>query len=194
MLADLVRKTRSYRRFDESRAITGSELEALIELSRLTASAANRQPLKYYLVNEPAKCAEVFTTLAWAAYMPDWPGPAEGERPTAYIVLCIDTDITKEWWCDDGIAAQTIMLGAMELGLGGCMIGAIKHEKLKEILGAPDNLKIRLVLALGAPGETVVIDPVGPDGSIRYWRDEAGVHHVPKRALSNLIVKRFTED
>lgn len=194
MLGDLVKNTRSYRRFDESRPITGAELEALVELSRLTASAANRQPLRYYLVNEPSMRAEVFTTLAWAAYLPDWPGPAEGERPTAYIVLCIDTDITKEWWCDDGIAAQTIMLGAMELGLGGCMIGAIKHEKLKRILDVPDNLKIRLVLALGAPGEEVVIDPVGPDGSIKYWRDEAGVHHVPKRALSDLIVKRFTRD
>lgn len=190
MLADLVRRTRSYRKFDEGREITMEELTSLVELSRLTASAANRQPLRYYLINDPAKNAEIFTTLSWAAYLTDWPGPAEGERPKAYIVLCIDTDVSKEWWCDDGIAAQTIMLGAMEMGLGGCMIGAIRHERLREMLSIPDHLKIRLVLALGAPGERVVIDPVGPDGSIKYWRDADSVHHVPKRALEEIILGR----
>lgn len=190
-LAELVRKTRSFRRFDPSRPIPMGELEELLGLARLTASAANRQPLKYILVNDPQVNEEVFTTLAWAAYLPDWPGPAEGERPAAYIVMMIDTSITREWWCDDGIAAQTIMLGAMERGLGGCMIGAIKHEKLKKILSIPDHLQTRLVLALGAPGEKVEIEPLPADGSIKYWRDEAGVHHVPKRFLEDLIVARL---
>lgn len=189
-LTELVAATRSFRRFDETRKISMGDLLHLIGLARLTASAANRQPLRYYLVNDPAANAGIFKTLAWAAYLPDWPGPAEGERPTAYIVLCIDTDITGEWWCDDGIAAQTIMLGATGLGLGGCMIGAIKHDLLRELLEIPANLKIRLVLALGKPAEEVRIEPVGPDGSIKYWRDAHGVHHVPKRSLEELIVGR----
>lgn len=189
--AELVRKTRSYRRFDESISIPLDRLEALVELSRLTASAANRQPLRYYLVNDREAGAEVFDTLAWAAYMPEWPGPSVGERPSAYIVLCIDTSIAKDWWCDDGIAAQTIMLGATSMGLGGCMIGAIRQDRLRELLAVPEKLKIRLVLALGKPGETVQIDPVGPGGSIKYWRDEAEVHHVPKRSLDDLIVGRI---
>lgn len=184
----LVERSRSFRRFDQSHQIKMEELLALIEISRFTPSAANRQPLRYYLSTEPSMNAAIFQTLAWAAYLPDWPGPAEGERPTAYIVVCVDTNVAKDWWCDDGIAAQTIILGAVHKGLGGCMIGAIKHEELRTLLEIPPHLKVRLVLALGKPEEEVRIDPVGADGSIRYWRDQEGVHHVPKRAISELVM------
>jgi nitroreductase len=187
-LKELVLKNRSYRRFDPSRVMTREQLVELIELARQTPSAANRQPLRYLLSSDEATNAKIFPSLAWAAYMKDWPGPAEGERPTGYIVMCIDTDIAKDWWCDDGIAAQTIMLGAVEKGFGGCMIGAIKQKELRETLNIPENLKIRLVLALGAPAEVVRLDPVGEDGSIIYWRDDEGVHHVPKRSLEELII------
>jgi nitroreductase len=185
---ELVLKNRSYRRFDPSRAITRANLVELVKLARQTPSAANRQPLRYLLSADAKLNAKIFPNLVWAAYMKDWPGPAETERPTGYIVLCVDTDIAKDWWCDDGIAAQTIMLGAVQLGFGGCMIGAIKHNELRETLGLADNLKIRLVLALGAPAEEVQLDPLGEDGSIKYWRDEAGMHHVPKRSLDELII------
>ena len=187
-LKALVLKNRSYRRFDSSQPITREQLVELVELSRQTASSANRQPLRYVLSASEELNAKIFPSLVWAAYMKDWPGPAEDERPTGYIVLCVDTDIAKDWWCDDGIAAQTMLLGAVQLGFGGCMIGAIKHKELRETLGLADNLKIRLVLALGAPGEQVQLDPVGEDGSIVYWRDDAGVHHVPKRSLEELII------
>jgi nitroreductase len=187
-LRELVEKNRSYRRFDQGRPIDRATLEEMVDLARLTPSAANRQPLKYFLSCDPETNAKIFPTLAWAGYLPDWDGPAEGERPAAYIVLCVDTAIVKDWWCDDGIAAQTILLRAAELGLGGCMIGAIRHDALRKTLSLPDPLVIRLVLALGAPAETVRIEPVGPEGSIRYWRDAEGVHHVPKRALSELLL------
>lgn len=187
---ELVLKNRSYRRFDQTVTIPMDTLEELIELARVTPSAANRQPLRYHLVNEPAICAELFELLAWAAYLPDWPGPKEGQRPTAYIVLSIDTEIAKDWWCDDGIAAQTILLGAVEKGYGGCMIGAFKHEPLKTLLAIPENLKPRLVLALGRPSEKIALDEVGKDGSIKYWRDAKGVHHVPKRPLAELVAGR----
>lgn len=187
---ELVLKNRSYRRFDQTVAIPMATLEELIEYARATPSAANRQPLRYHLINDPECCAQIFPLLAWAAYLPEWPGPADGQRPTAYIVLSIDTDICKDWWCDDGIAAQTILLGAVENGLGGCMIGAFKHEALKALLQIADNLKPRLVLALGKPAEKISIDPVAADGSIKYWRDAKGVHHVPKRGLGVLIAGR----
>ncbi|MBI5444253.1 MAG: nitroreductase family protein, partial [Deltaproteobacteria bacterium] len=96
--------------------------------------------------------------------------------------------ITTEWWCDDGIAAQTILLGAVEKGLGGCMIGAIQKERLRAALGIADHLRIRLVLALGKPAETVVLEDLPPGGDIRYWRDGDEIHHVPKRRLEELIV------
>ncbi|MBI5446172.1 MAG: nitroreductase family protein [Deltaproteobacteria bacterium] len=187
-LKDLVLRNRSYRRFDESHAIARETLEELVGLARCTASAANRQPLKYVLSSDPERNARIFPCLKWAAYLKDWGGPAPGERPAAYLVLLIDQEITKEWWCDDGIAAQTILLGATERGLGGCMIGAVDKERLRRELGIPERFLIRLVLALGRPAETVVLEDLPPGGDVRYWRDERSVHHVPKRLLSELIL------
>ena len=186
---NLVLTNRSYRRFDQSHAISREILLELVALARITPSAANRQPLKYVLSHTPERNAEIFPHLAWAGYLKDWPGPAEGERPSAYIAIAVDQSIAKDWWCDDGIAAQTMLLGAVERGLGGCMIGAFQRERLVEVLGLPQHLYLRLVLALGKPAETVVLEDVGPDGDIRYWRDEEDVHHVPKRVLDELVVK-----
>ncbi|MHB8765870.1 MAG: nitroreductase family protein [Deferrisomatales bacterium] len=185
---ELVRANRSYRRFDEGHRISRETLVELVGLARHTASAANRQPLKYLLSAEPATNDRIFPCLGWAAYLKDWPGPRPGERPSAYVVMLVDETITREWWCDDGIAAQTILLGAAAQGLGGCMIGAIQKERLRAALSIPEHLLIRLVLALGKPAETVVLHDLEPGGDVRYWRDEAGGHHVPKRRLEELIV------
>jgi nitroreductase len=160
----------------------------LIGLARCTASAANRQPLKYILSADQKTNDRIFPCLTWAVYLTDWNGPVPGERPTAYIVILIDEGITQDWWCDDGIAAQTILLGAVEKGLGGCMIGSINKERLRQELNIPEHLKIRLVVALGKPAERVVLEDLEPGGDIRYWRDEKDVHHVPKRLLAEVIV------
>lgn len=189
MFKDLVLKNRSYRRFDQSHAIGLVTLRELVDLARCTPSAANRQPLKYVLVNEPARNAAVFKHLAWAGYLRDWPGPAEGERPSAYIVIVLDKEIVQQPGCDHGIAAQTIVLGAVERGLGGCMIASFQPEPLRQELGLPPRYEIVLVLALGKPVEEVVIEAAGAEGSIRYWRDERQVHHVPKRALDEIIIE-----
>ena len=118
-LHDLVLGNRSYRRFDESCDISRDTLIELVALARCTASAANRQPLKYILSSDRKTNERIFPCLAWAAYLKDWIGPAPGQRPSAYIVILIDKTITENWWCDDGISAQTILLGAVEKGLGG---------------------------------------------------------------------------
>ncbi|NLG49357.1 MAG: nitroreductase family protein [Chloroflexi bacterium] len=188
MLQDLVRKNRSYRRFYEDRPISRDTLVELVDLARLSASGANVQPLKYALSATPEQNAKVFPTLAWAGYLKDWAGPAEGERPTAYIVILCDKEIRASAGCDHGIAAQSIMLGAVEKGLGGCMIGSIKREELRQALDIPERYDILLVLALGVPKERVVLDEVGPDGDIKYWRDSEGTHHVPKRSLQEIII------
>ncbi|NIV30123.1 MAG: nitroreductase [Anaerolineae bacterium] len=188
MLKGLVRSNRSYRRFHQEVPVSLEELRELVDLGRLSASGANLQPLKYVLSHEGERNAIIFETLGWAAYLKEWAGPEDGERPAAYIVVLGDTTIRKSFGVDPGIAAQSILLGATEKGLGGCILASIQRDALREALEIDRRHEILLVLALGKPKETVVIDPVGADGDIKYWRDADGVHHVPKRSLDEIIV------
>ena len=189
MIEELIRSNRSVRRFHQDQAVSRETLKWLVNLARLSASAANLQPLKYALSWTPAKNALIFPCLAWAGYLKDWPGPAEGERPAAYIVILGDKSIATQFGCDHGIAAQSILLGAREQGLGGCMLGSINRDLLRKHLNLVENLEILLVLALGVPKEQVVLEEVEPGGDIKYWRDEGGVHHVPKRRLEDIILE-----
>ena len=188
MIRDLIIKNRTYRRFYQEVAIERQTLRELVDLARLSASAGNLQPLKYMLSCEPQKNALVFPHLAWAGYLKDWPGPVEGERPSAYIIILGDTEISRSFGCDHGIAAQSILLGATEKGLGGCIIGTIQRDELRKTLDIPSRYEILLVLALGKPKEKVVIETVAPAGDIKYWRDSEDVHHVPKRPLDGIII------
>jgi nitroreductase len=187
-LKDLVFKTRSCRRFEESRRIDFKTLENLVDLARFSASGANRQPLKYLLYNSPEDCARVFHSLLWAAYLADWSGPEAGERPSAYIIILGDKEISEGFGVDHGIAAQSIMLGATEAGFGGCMIASVRRDILREEFKIPERFEILLVLALGKPVENVIIDDI-KDGDVKYWRDDKKNHHVPKRPLDELIIK-----
>ena len=188
MIRDLIIKNRSYRRFYQDAVIDRGILDELIDLARLSSSAANKQPLKYILSCEPEKNALIFRHLAWAGYLKDWSGPSQGERPAAYIIVLGDTQISESFGCDHGIAAQSILLGAVEKGFGGCIVGSVKRIELGELLNIPEYLQILFVIAIGKPKEKVVIENIGPDGDIKYWRDENGVHHVPKRPLGEIIV------
>jgi len=186
MIRDLIQKNRSYRRFDSSVEITEKQLLKWVDLARLSASARNMQPLKYALVVEPDDCANIFPQLGWAGYLSDWKGPEEGERPVAYIVVLKDHSLADNHYCDDGIAMQSILLGAVEDGFGGCMIGSVNKRKVARILNLSENLEILWVIALGKPQEKVVLEK--SDGDIKYWRDRAGIHHVPKRPIDEVIV------
>ena len=190
MLKDLILRNRSYRRFHEDQPVARETLVELVDLARFSPSARNAQPLKYYLSCTPETNALIFPNLAWAGYLKDWPGPVEGERPAAYIVVLHDTTLGGQAYIgvDHGLAVQNILLGAVERGLGGCIIGSVQRDRLRQILALPERYEILVVLALGAPKETVVVDEVGPDGDIKYWRDAGRVHHVPKRSLDTLII------
>ena len=188
MIRELVVKTRSYRRFHQEFVVECETLQQLVDLARLSASAANIQPLKFILSCDPRKNALIFSHLGWAGYLRDWSGPSEGERPSAYIIILGDTEIKESFGCDHGIAAQSILLGATERGLGGCIIASVRRPELRRALSILPRYEILLVLALGKPKEMVVIEEVGPTGDIEYWRDSEGVHHVPKRSLDEIIV------
>ena len=188
MLRDIVVQNRSCRRFFEYEKINDDLLKELIDLARFCPSGANLQPLKFMIINDEEQNTKIFPLLAWAGYLTDWDGPEEGERPPAYIVILGDNRIKKNIDCDHGIAAQTILLGACEKGLSGCIIASIKRDKFREIFKISDNFDILLVLAIGRPKEKIVLETVGTDEDIKYWRDENGVHHVPKRSLEDIIV------
>jgi len=187
-LFSLVKKNRSYRRFDESFEIPETTLTELVELARITPSSGNRQAIRFVLSREAEKNARIFEHLAWAGALKDWPGPAAGERPAGYVILLTDTAILKSAQYDAGIIAQTLLLGAVEKGFGGCMFGSVQREKLKEALSIPEKYHIELVVALGKPVEEVVLEEIDPGDSINYWRDDSQVHHVPKRKLKDLIL------
>ena len=191
MLEELIRKNRTCRRFIQSRSIDLNILNELVNLARLSASAANLQPLKYIVSCASEKNAEIFDCLTWAAYLKDWPGPQEGERPAGYVVILGDTTISQDFGCDHGIACQSMLLRAREEGLAGCMLGAVNRDALRKVLDIDSRYRILLVLALGYPREEVVIEAVGADGNIRYWRDDRGVHHVPKRSLSDIVIGSY---
>lgn len=188
MFESLVRKNRSYRRFYENERVSRETLLKLIDYARLSPSGTNRQALRYYVSCDKALNAEISTGLRWAAYLKDWGGPEAGERPSAYIVMVQDEQYKAVTTIDYGIASQSILLGAVELGLGGCIIGNLDRAIIREALGIPESQEILLVIALGKPKEVVVIEEIGPEGDIKYWRDEQQVHHVPKRKLEDIVL------
>ena len=188
MIRDLIIKNRSYRRFYEEVGIKLDTLKELVDLARLSASAMNAQPLKYILSCEPERNSLIFPHLVLGAYLKDWSGPSEGERPAAYIIILGDTVRSRFLAYDAGIAAQNILLGATEKSLGGCIIASIDREGLRKALDIASKYEILLVLVLGKPREKVLIETVGPNGETKYWRDVKGVHHVPKRPLDDIII------
>lgn len=186
MLKELLEKTRSYRRFDENRAISDADMRAIASAVRLCPSAANLQRVRVALVNGAEENESVFKTLSFAAYLKDWEGPAVGERPTAYAVLMTERDPDVNLGIDIGIASEAMLLTAREMGIGGCIFRSFKPEVLSDILGKDGYVPV-LVIAFGYPSEEVVIEDV-KDGNIRYYRDGAGVHHVPKLPLDEIII------
>jgi nitroreductase len=180
MLRELVIKNRSYRRFLQDK-VDMKTLSELVDLARMSASGSNLQPLKYILSCDEKKNGVIAPFVGLGG------NPPPEERPTAYVMILCDKNIRETPGCDHGIAAQTIMLGAAERGLGGCMVGNMQRDELRQALSIPPHLDILLVLAIGKPKETAVLEPLGKDGVKGYW-DENKVRHVPKRSLDEIIV------
>lgn len=193
MLKNLIKKNRSYRRFYQNEYVSIETLRELVDLARLSPCAANLQELKYIISNEYNKNEIIFSTLSWAGYLEDWDGPSEGEKPSAYIIILGDASIKKAFRINHGIAAQSILLGATEKDLGGCIFGSIDRKKLREDLHINPQFEILLIIAIGKPLEEVVLEDVGEDGSIKYWRDREKRHHVPKRKLDDIIIESYSK-
>lgn len=187
--AGLARACRSYRRFDEKCPVPREALVRAVECARVSASAGNAQELRFHVVSDPEECARTFRHLKWAALYRDWDGPAEGERPTGYVVIVAPAPAAPIRSYDTGIAAQSIMLSVTEAGFGGCMLKSVTPGLLGDLGIDEGTYALELVCAVGMPGERVVLEALesAPDGTA-YWRDAEGTHHVPKRSLEDLLV------
>lgn len=189
MLKELIQKNRTYRRFDERVKIDCLQLERWLEVVRYTASMRNVQPLKYILITDPEECNWLTSQVTWAGYLPEWEGPQTGERPTAYLVQVLDTDIAASGRFDEGLQIEAITLMAVEDGFGACILRSFSSAELVRRYGLKENLHPCCLIALGKPAEEVVVEDVVNEEDIKYWHDENSVHHVPKRTLENLIVE-----
>lgn len=184
---EAILKRRSVRKFKQDRIETDT-LKKLVNAARLAPQGSNIQPIKYIIANDKKTAEELFPTTAWAGAIRPQGDPKEGERPTGYIIVLADTDIKKSGYdTDAGLAMENIALAAVNEGLGVCMLGAINRDRIREILSIPDRFYIHTMIALGYPAES----PVEEDekGSVKYYKDESGVLHVPKRKMENVLVK-----
>ena len=186
-LKELATKNRSHYQFQENEPVTPEQFERLVEHARLSASAANLQPLKFMFSHDPARNGTILSCLRRESFIKGFPAPSQGRRPTAYIIILGDTSITSNFWCNHGIAAQSILLGAVEMGFGGCILTDLDRQALARALSIPGHLEVLLVIALGVPRERVVItDAV--NGETGCWQDINKVRHVPKRSLNDIIL------
>lgn len=187
---DLVRSSRTHRRFAEDELLCHGDLVALVNAARFAPSGNNMQVLRFHIVAEPAERSAVFPRLHWAALLRDWNGPAAGERPAGYIAICAPKAVAANPICliDTGIAAQTIALAAASRDLGCCIIKSFDPD-VNDVMGvSAEGYVTELVLALGVRGERVVLETSEGEHGLAYWRDAEGTHHVPKLPLEDLLI------
>lgn len=187
----LVSEARSCRRFFQEQRVSREDLLWIMECAARVPCARNAQVLRYILAISPEKCADLFPHTNWAGALKDWAGPAEGERPTAYIAVLHPKEHSPLVLMDAGIASQTIQLAAHTRGIGCCMHASFKREACAALLRVPETMQIGLLLALGAAKEERRLAPMPADGNFDYRRDAGGVHYVPKRALAELVLAEF---
>ncbi len=181
-LDTLLRRNRSYRGF--SGTVSEAQLRELVGVVPLVASGMNRQALRFRLVSG-ADAALVHPLVKLGAALPEEHLPHPGMEPSAYIVVCSTVPEDKVVDIDLGIAAQSMLLKATEMGLGGIFILNFRREALKEALGLP--LEPVAVIGLGKPAETIFLVPGASPDALAYYRKD-GVHYVPKLAMEDLIV------
>ena len=191
MIRDLVVKSRSFRGYDESRRVTRDELLELVDCARFAPSSVNRQPFQYLLIWEKEEVDRLQPLTGWARGLPDMKLPHPGKCPTAFIVICQNTEWDedlKRYLRDVGAVAQTMLLAATEAGLGGIMIGSFNPKRVAEAMNLPETIVPMLVVAFGKPDEEIVMTEVGPGENLKYYRDENDVHYVPKRRLEDIVL------
>ena len=181
---ETILKRRTVRSF-QPKPVSDSILEKMVNAGRLAPSAANLQPCEFIIVDDPNLLAAVFSNLQWAGYVTPAGNPPEGKRPAAYIVLLLNQEKGRDGFADAGAAIENMILTGMEEGVAACWLGSVDRGKLTKILNIPDYCRIDSVLALGYPDQENRVEDFS--GSIKYWLDEKGNYHVPKRSLKDVL-------
>lgn len=186
-LEQLLRKNRSYRGYDNSYVVRPDQLRRIISVATKIPSARNSQLLRFRPVTHE-QAAKVLPHIRLGGALRDIKLPFEGTEPRAFVVICAATPTPDHYvYIDLGIAAQSMLLQAVEIGLGGICIGAFDKQAVKESLALP--YEPLLVVAIGKPNEKIELVEIHENDNKNYWRDEKGTHYVPKIALDELIIK-----
>jgi nitroreductase len=185
-IAEMIKSRRTIRRF-QPRPIDHAILLELADAGRLAPSAQNLQPLAFLIVDDPSIAAQIFPLTKWAGYLPEDQGrPPADQEPVAYLFILIDRRIRPEGGeMDVGAAAENIILLAMEKGIGSCWLGSVNKSNARRLLSIPEAFELAALLALGYPDESPVVEPL--TGSVKYYKDDQGRLHVPKRTLTSVF-------
>ena len=187
---ELMSKARTCRRY-QNKPVPMELLMEIIDTARLTPSASNAQPLRYALSTSAEVNARLYPLVRWAPAIDEWDGPVEGERPVAYIVIGADTKSPVPWEMDAGIGALAIQLGLAEKGIGCCIFNHFDAAEVHAAVAFPRYVGVQLVVAVGYPAETAIVEELRKGGPFQYHRDEQGQHYVPKRLLKDIVLKSY---
>lgn len=182
---DLICSRRSIRQFKPD-PLSQEILQRIVNAGRLAPSAANLQPIEFIVINEKKIRKEIFACLKWAASIAPEGNPKPGQEPAAYIVSLINLKIRdKGYEYDVGASIENMILAGLEEEVGSCWLISVDRPKVMEILGIPEWFRVDSVLALGYPAEKPIVEEL--KDSPRYWKDDRGQLHVPKRKLESII-------
>jgi nitroreductase len=178
-------KNRSYRGYDQSFEVKREMLERIVAVNTKIASAKNQQVLRFKLVTKETGADIITQNMKLGGLLPELHLPFPGTEPEAFIVICSTVEPDKWVHMDVGIAAQSMLLKAVEMGLGGICIGAFNKQAVTDTFVLP--CEPVLVLAIGKPAEQIELVPVHAEEPLKYYR-ENGIHYVPKIVANDLIL------
>lgn len=184
-LDTLLLKNRSYRAYDSQYKVHQIQLDAMIAVNTRIASGMNAQRLRFRCVTDEAESAKVLGLIRMGAALKELSLPLPGTEPQAFIVVCSSVGENQTVLIDLGISLQSMLLKAVEMGLGGLIVRNFDHKALQQALDLP--LEPIAVLAVGKPAEKVELVEVHRGDSLDYYRRD-GVHFVPKIAPSELKI------
>lgn len=184
-LIELIKSRRSIRQF-KPKTIPQEILTECVDAARVAPSAANLQPLEYILVTDKEQIDFLFPLLKWAGYINPKGNPKPGQRPTAYLIVLLNENISEKWrYHDVGAAVENFMLAALSYGIGSCWLASVDRESLRSYYGISEDYTIDSVVALGYPAEEPLLET--SDETVKYWQDAHNRLHVPKRSLKNIL-------